>query len=113
MRGVDAVIDKDRASALLAGRLGLETMVISTSIDKVYLGFGTPQQRGIDSMTVAEGKKHMAAGEFAEGSMLPKIEAALEFIAHGGKRVIITSPELIEQALAGEAGTLIHAKVGL
>lgn len=105
--GVDAVIDKDWAAALMAGRLGLHTMVISTSVDRVFLGFGTPNQRGLDRITVSEAKKYIRQGEFAEGSMLPKIEAALEFIAHDGHLVVITSPSLIEQALAGKAGTTI------
>ncbi len=112
LQGVDAVIDKDRASALLAGRLGLHTMVISTSVDQVYLNFGGPNQKGLDRMSTKEAARYMAQGQFAEGSMLPKIEASLEFIAHGGKRVVITSPPLIEQALAGKAGTTIYEDTG-
>lgn len=105
--GVDAVIDKDRAAALLAGRLGLHTMVISTSVDQVYLNFGKPGQQGLDRITVSEAKEYIRQGQFAEGSMLPKIEASLEFIEHGGHKVVITGPSLIEQAIAGNAGTTI------
>jgi len=105
--GVDAVIDKDRAAALLAGKLGLHTMVISTSVDQVFVEFGTPAQKGLDRISVSEAREYISQGQFAEGSMLPKIEASLEFIEHGGHTVVITSPGLVEEALAGRAGTTI------
>lgn len=107
LRGVAAVIDKDYASSLLARSIGAELFLISTAVEKVYLDFNTPRQRAIDVMTVAEARKYMEEGHFAEGSMLPKIQAALWFLEAGGLRAIITSPENIARALSGETGTHI------
>ncbi|MCX7683624.1 MAG: carbamate kinase [Anaerolineae bacterium] len=107
LRGVAAVIDKDYASSLLARSIGAELFLISTAVEKVYLDFNTPRQRAIDVMTVAEARRYIEEGHFAEGSMLPKVEAALWFLEAGGLRAIVTSPENIARALSGETGTHI------
>ncbi|MBM4373199.1 MAG: carbamate kinase [Deltaproteobacteria bacterium] len=107
LRGVAAVIDKDRASSLLATKLGAEDLIISTAVDKVSLRYKTPEQQDLDRMTLAEAKRYMAEGHFAPGSMKPKIEAAIAFIENGGKRVIICSPETLAASAAGNAGTTI------
>lgn len=108
-RGVEAVIDKDFASALLAASLGVSTFVVSTGIEKVAIHFRTPDQRFLDRMTVAEARAHLADGQFPEGSMGPKVRAAIEFIEHGGKEVVITSPAHLEAAIAGQTGTRVVA----
>lgn len=107
LAGVSAVIDKDYASALLAGRIGADLYLISTAVEKVALNFGKPNQQWIDKMSVAEAKQYLTEGHFMPGSMLPKIKAALSFLEGGGKEVLITNPENIERALAGETGTRI------
>ncbi|MBC7264539.1 MAG: carbamate kinase [Chloroflexi bacterium] len=105
--GVEAVIDKDYASSLLARSIHADLFLISTAVEKVALNYGKPNQKWIDQMTVAEAKKYIAEGHFAKGSMLPKIEAIIWFLEAGGKKAIITSPENIERALLGETGTHI------
>jgi len=105
--GVEAVIDKDLTSSLLARNLGAEKLVMSTSVDKVALRYGTPEQQEIDRMTVPEAQRYIEAGHFAPGSMLPKIEAAIRFLEQGGQEVIITQPHLLEAAIAGDTGTHI------
>ncbi len=105
--GVEAVIDKDRASALLASDLGLEEFVIVTQISHVAINFGKPDQKNLDRITAAEAKAYMEAGEFGEGSMKPKIESALRFLEGGGREVLITSPEELGPALEGKTGTRI------
>jgi carbamate kinase len=107
LRPCDAVIDKDYTSALLADRLGAATLILATGVEKVCLGFGTPAEKTVDRMTAAEAETYRQQGEFAPGSMLPKIEAALQFIANGERRVIITRPDLIEAAIDGKTGTHI------
>jgi carbamate kinase len=107
LSGRDAVIDKDAASCLLASELGASILIKSTSVDKVALNFGTPQQVDIDHMTAAECRRYLQEGHFAAGSMRPKIEAALTFLERGGERVIITQPHHLEQALHGIYGTHI------
>ncbi|MBN2054902.1 carbamate kinase [bacterium] len=102
-----AVIDKDHASAMLASRLDSEVLLISTAVEHVYLHFGTPRQQVIARMTVTEARRNMVEGHFKAGSMLPKIEAAMGFLERGGRKVIITNPESIERAIAGETGTEI------
>jgi len=108
LRGVEAVIDKDYSSSLLARDIGADTLLISTSIDKVCLKFGKSQQRCIDTMNVRDAERYLQRGEFGEGSMKPKIEAGIDFLKGGGKRVIITSPEHMVDALEGEGGTRIE-----
>jgi carbamate kinase len=107
VRGVAAVIDKDRASSLLASRLGADTFVISTSVDRVYLDFGSPAQRPLERVSMNELDGYVSQGHFAPGSMLPKIEAARSFLQNGGSRVIITSPGSILAAMEGRAGTTV------
>jgi len=107
LRGVAAVIDKDLASAVLAAEIGADQLVISTAVEKVCLDFGKPSQRALDSLTVAEARRYAAAGQFAPGSMLPKIEACLHFIEQGGSGAVITCPEAISGALTGNSGTRI------
>ncbi|HLE89289.1 MAG TPA: carbamate kinase [Candidatus Limnocylindria bacterium] len=110
LRGVAAVIDKDFASALLAITIRADVFMITTAVDRVALDWGRPEQRWVDHLTLAEAKGHLADGaHFAAGSMAPKIEACIEFLEHGGGEAIITSPENMERALAGEAGTRIVA----
>jgi carbamate kinase len=106
-RGIEAVIDKDRASALLAARLGFEQLVISTEIEQVYINFKKPNQMALSTITASLAKTYLGEGHFSEGSMKPKIEAALEFLAAGGTRVTITDPEHVAAALNGTAGTRI------
>ena len=107
LEGRDAVIDKDAASCLLARELGADVLIISTGVDKVALNFGTPEQRELDQMTVADCRLYMEEGHFAAGSMLPKMEAAINFLEHGGKEVIITQPHHLNGALHGIHGTHI------
>jgi len=107
LRGVEAVIDKDYASSLLASGIGADLFLISTAVEKVALNYGQPNQVWLDRMTVAEAKRYLAEGHFPPGNMGPKIEAIIQFLERGGKEAIITSPENIERALAGETGTRI------
>jgi carbamate kinase len=109
LKGVEAVIDKDRVSALLAGRLGVDCFIISTDADRVYLDYRRPTQRGLDRVTADELEDHLRAGQFPPGNMGPKIESALRFLRGGGREVVITSYERIPAALRGEAGTRIVA----
>jgi carbamate kinase len=110
LRGVAAVIDKDFASALLAVTLRADIFMITTAVDRVALDYGRPAQRWVERMTLAEAKARLAEGtHFASGSMAPKIEACIEFLEHGGGEAVITNPENMERALAGEAGTRIVA----
>lgn len=105
--GVEAVIDKDFGSSLLANMLDADLFVISTAVEKVSLHFNTPEQKDIDEMTVAEAKQYIAEGHFAKGSMLPKIEAIVKFLENGGKKALITDPPNIGRAMKGETGTWI------
>ncbi len=105
--GVDAVIDKDRASALLAGLIGADVLAIITSVDRVYLRFGQPDAEALDVLPAGRAAELQAAGEFPAGSMGPKIESALAFLAGGGREVVITDPESLHRALHGRAGTRI------
>jgi carbamate kinase len=107
LQGVAAVIDKDYASSLLATSIGAHLLLISTAVEQVALNFGKPDQRWIDRMTMAEAKQYMAEGHFAPGSMRPKIKACIWFLEKGGQEALITNPENIERALAGETGTRI------
>ncbi len=108
LQGIAAVIDKDFASSLLANAIGAELLMISTAVEKVALNFGKPDQQWIDRMTVGEAKAYLSQGtHFAKGSMAPKIQACIWFIERGGKYAIITNPDNIGRALAGETGTWI------
>lgn len=107
LRGVEAVIDKDYASALLANSLNVDLFLIATAVDQVAINFKKPDQRWIDEMTVAEARQYIAEGHFAKGSMQPKVEAILQYLQNGGKMGLITSPWNIARALKGETGTRI------
>jgi carbamate kinase len=107
LAGVEAVVDKDLASALLAARLGAEVLLILTGVDHVAVDFGRPTQRDLHELDAATLAGHLADGQFAPGSMLPKVQAVLRFLANGGRRAVITTPELSEKALAGEIGTQV------
>ena len=108
--GVEAVIDKDLAAAVLARVIGWKHLVIATDVPQVALDFGKPSQRFLDRMTIAEAKKHLAAGQFPPGSMGPKIEAAVEFLEGGGEHAVITDLEHLVPAVDGKAGTRIAKK---
>lgn len=108
--GVEAVIDKDLASAVLARALGWKHLVIATDVPQVALDFGTPSQRSLDRLTLGEAKKHLAKSQFPPGSMGPKIEAAIDLLEHGGERVVISDLEHLVPAVAGKAGTRIEKK---
>ena len=103
--GAAAVIDKDLASSLLARDLGADLLVISTAVEKVCLDFGKPTQRSLDRMSLAEAKRYVGEGHFKPGSMLPKIQAVVDFLEQGGKEAIITDPAHLGAALAGHGGT--------
>jgi carbamate kinase len=107
LRGVEAVIDKDYASALLAVGLKVQLFLICTAIDRVAINFGKPNQRFLDRMTLSEARKYFEEGHFPPGNMGPKIEGIITFLENGGKKAIITNPESIELALEGRAGTHI------
>jgi carbamate kinase len=108
LQGVAAVIDKDRASALLASGIGAELLIISTAVERVALRFGTPEEEWVDRMTLSEAKGYLADGtHFAKGSMAPKIEAIIGYLERGGAEAVITNPENVERALLGETGTHI------
>ncbi len=108
--GVEAVIDKDLAGERLAADTEAEAFAILSDTDKVYLNYKTPSEKGLDQMTVSELNKYLKEGAFGsklKGSMGPKLEAAIRFIKDGGKKVVITKPELAAAALEGKAGTTI------
>lgn len=107
LEGVPAVIDKDRASALLAENLKADYLIISTAIEQVYLNFGKENEKALFQVNLAEAKQFCKEGHFAKGSMLPKMEAAIQFLENGGKEVIITTPEKLADAVDGKAGTRI------
>jgi carbamate kinase len=107
LRGVEAVIDKDFASVILALAVKVETLINVTAIDQVSLDFGRPTSRPLPVMTVAQAKRYLDEGQFPEGSMGPKIRAAIQFIDRGGLEVIITSPPYIRESIEGRAGTRI------
>jgi len=107
IKGCAAVIDKDFASALLAANIKADLLLISTAVEKVCLNFGKPDEKKLAQITLSEAKKYKEEGQFAKGSMLPKIEAVIRFIENGGKEALITCPEKIEEALDGKTGTRI------
>jgi len=107
LKGVEAVIDKDFGSSLLARMINADLFVISTAVEKVAINFNKPNQKWLDKITVEEAKAYMAEGHFAKGSMLPKIQAIMLFLEAGGKQALITNPENIGRAMRGETGTWI------
>ncbi len=107
LEGVAAVIDKDRVSALLGNTLGARLLLISTKVDKVYINYGEPGQKAIETMSISTARRYLKEGHFKAGSMKPKIESAITFLENGGKQAIITSPENLTEALIRNAGTRI------
>ena len=109
-KGVEAVIDKDLTSSLLAKALGADLLLISTGVAQVSINFKKPDQRALDQMTLAEARQFMAEGQFPAGSMGPKVEAAMRFLEGGSAgKVLITSPESVIDALEGKTGTWMTA----
>lgn len=107
IEGVEAVIDKDLGSSLLARNLGADTFIISTAVDAVYLNFGQEDQRLLSRVLLPEVKRYLEEGHFKPGSMGPKIEAIIQFLENGGEKAIITMPENLLKAVKGKAGTTI------
>lgn len=109
LKGVYAVIDKDRASSLLAQRLNADLFLISTAVPQVALNFNTPEQKNLDQVSAADLEQYKEEGHFAPGSMKPKVEAVLSFVKATGNQALITDPANIARALNGETGTWINA----
>jgi carbamate kinase len=109
LRGVEAVIDKDLAAALLARRVHADVLVIATDVPAAMLDWGTPAARPLGALTVTELRRHAAAGHFGSGAMGPKVEAACRFVEQGGQRAVITDLDRIAAASRGEAGTVVLA----
>ena len=103
--GVDAVIDKDLASARLAEEVGVDLFIIATDVDGVALNYGKPDERYLTRVSLEESARHIIEGHFSSGAMLPKVEAAMQFVGSGGKRAVITRIDRIADAVAGSAGT--------
>ncbi|MHA1584227.1 MAG: carbamate kinase [Promethearchaeota archaeon] len=108
IRGVEAVIDKDFATAKLAEQIGADIMIIATDEEKVALNFGKPDEIRFSELSLTDAKKYLEEGQFPKGSMGPKVQACINFIESGGKQAIITSIDYIHDALAGKAGTHFH-----
>jgi carbamate kinase len=108
LNGVDAVIDKDLASSLLAVEIKAEVLMFLTTVDRVALNYNTPQQVDLERLSLEEAQQYLREGQFPPGSMGPKIEAAVEFVENGGDRAIVCRPESVVEALAGQAGTVIE-----
>jgi carbamate kinase len=107
LSGAAAVVDKDLASSMLARQLSADLLVVSTGVEQVYLDWGKPTQRAVSRMTVAEARRYMAEGHFKPGSMLPKVQALIDFLEGGGKEGLITDPTHLAPALQGETGTRV------
>jgi len=107
LEGVDGVIDKDLAAAILARDIGAKELFILTAVDKVAINFKKPDQRNLDHMTINEAKKYLQQGQFPKGSMGPKIEAAILFLEQGGEKVVITSIENASNVIVSGGGTVI------
>ncbi|QIV79145.1 carbamate kinase [Fervidobacterium pennivorans subsp. shakshaketiis] len=107
LKGVEAVIDKDRASALLAKEIDADILIILTGVEKVYINYNKPDQKALDHLTVEEAKKYLAEGQFPSGSMGPKIEAAIDFVTSTGRECLITDMAVLDKALKGLTGTRI------
>ena len=108
INGIEGVIDKDFATSLLACHIGADMMIITTGVEKVVLGYNTPQAKPLDHMALSEARRYLEEGQFPPGSMGPKIAAAIQYIETTGKDVIITLPEALTEAMAGRAGTRLH-----
>lgn len=109
LHGVAAVVDKDFAAAALADAVGADVLFILTAVDRVAIGFGTPEQRDLDELDVETARRYEAEGQFGAGSMLPKVQAAVQFASSGpGRRAVICSLEKAPQAMRGLSGTVVH-----
>jgi carbamate kinase len=108
LRGLEAVVDKDRASALLAEELGVSRMIITTGVDAIYRDYLTERRTRLENLTTTELMRLAATGQFPPGSMGPKVEAAIRFLERGGDQVVICSPESLAEAFDGRAGTTIR-----
>jgi carbamate kinase len=108
LKGVDAVIDKDLASSLLAREIGADVVMFLTTVDKVCLNYNTPGQVELDRLTVGEARRYLTEGQFPPGSMGPKIQAAVEFVEQGGERAVVCRPEGVVEALEGRGGTVVE-----
>jgi carbamate kinase len=108
LKGIDAVIDKDFASSLLAVQINADVLIISTGVPMVYLNYGKPDEIALDKVTLDELKQYVQENHFAPGSMLPKIQAVISFLESGGKEAIITNPESLEAAVTGKTGTHVY-----
>jgi len=106
--GVEAVIDKDRASTLLALEIDADELIILTGVDQVCLNFGKENEKKLEKISLSEAKQYLESGEFPKGSMGPKIEAAIKFVKESGKECLITSMERLSEALEGKTGTVIY-----
>jgi carbamate kinase len=106
-QGIDAVIDKDFATSLLAEQINADALIITTGVSRVCINFGKPNQKALEKISIEETKQYVAEGHFPPGSMLPKIEASLSFLESNGSRVIITNPESLKDAIIEKAGTHI------
>jgi carbamate kinase len=107
LKGVEAVIDKDRTAAVLGRNLGVDVLMILTDVDKVAINFGKKDQKFLDKLTVEQAKRYIQMGHFGKGSMEPKVQAACEFVENGGSKAIITSLNKSKMALDGHTGTII------
>ena len=107
IRGVEAVIDKDLASSLLATEIGADLFLIATGVERVFLKYGQPDEKPLAELTVDEAESYLKEGHFAPGSMGPKIEAAIEYLRRGGREVLIADIACVQRALRGESGTRI------
>jgi len=110
LRGVEAVIDKDRASALVGRLIGADTLALLTDVDRVAVGYGTEEERWLDRVSLEEMKGYLDAGEFPPGSMGPKVESAISFLESGGSRAIITSTRRMVEAITQGGGTEVLAE---
>jgi carbamate kinase len=113
LQGIEAVIDKDFTSCLLAKTLNIENLIICTEVEHVYLNFGKPDQTALRRLSLTEAEQYLAEGHFGAGSMGPKVAAMIDYVKHGGKRAFITSLEKVVEALSGKAGTEIHQTVAV
>ena len=107
LQGVEAVIDKDFASALLASSIQADLFLISTAVPQIALHYNKPDQRWLDRLTLEQARQYLAQGHFAKGSMEPKVRAIINYLEAGGHEALVTDPENIERALAGETGTRV------
>jgi len=107
--GVEAVIDKDYAASLIAREVKVDLFIILTSVERIYLNYGTPEEKPIEAMTVEQAKDYITQGQFPPGSMGPKVKAAIEYIKSGGKEVLITSASHLKASLINRSGTKIKA----